>query len=209
MGLGSSAAFAVAVARGFDKYLSLGLDDARINAVAFECEKLAHGTPSGVDNTLATYGEPMLFQNGSALQVEKLQLTAPPPIVIAFSSGRGSTAEQVAAVRSRYEALPEHYDAIFDQMDALSLAGADALRAGDFDKLGALMNIAHGLLAAIEVSTAELDAMVGLARAAGATGAKLTGAGGGGSIVALCPGKTVEVSEALNNAGFTTRLITD
>ena len=207
MGLGSSAALAVAIVRAFDRSLQLGLDAARVNAIAFECEKLAHGTPSGIDNTIATYGKPILFSNADGLQVEEIPLAAPPPVVIAHGSQRGSTAEQVAGVRRRYERLSKHYDAVFDEMDALSLAGAAALRAGNFDELGALMNVAHGMLAAIEVSTPELDAMVGIARAAGAAGAKLTGAGGGGSIAALCPGNAVEVSDALGAAGFSTLLL--
>ena len=202
MGLGSSAAFAVAIVRAYDKSLGLGLDDARINAIAFACEKLAHGTPSGVDNTIATYGKPMLFSNAAELQVEELDLTATVPLVVAFSGHRGSTAKQVAGVRQRCERHPDHYNALFDQMDALSVAGAAALQRGDYAELGALMNIAHGLLAAIEVSTPELDAMCGIARAAGAAGAKLTGAGGGGSIVAVCPGKEADVSDALKLAGF-------
>ena len=204
MGLGSSAAFAVAIVRAFDKALGLGLDDARVNAVAFECEKLAHGTPSGVDNTLATFGKPMLFSNSGELRVQELQPGARVPIIIAFSHSRGNTAEQVAAVRQRYEELGEHFAALFDQMGDLSRAGSEALQAGDFAKLGGFMNIAHGLLAAIGVSTPELDAMVGIARASGAVGAKLTGAGGGGSIVALCPGTEAEVNAALQAAGFET-----
>ncbi len=204
MGLGSSAALAVAIVRALDRSLQLGLDDARVNAIAFECEKLAHGTPSGIDNTLATFGKPILFSNAEELCVEEIALAAPPPIVIAYGIQRGSTAEQVAGVRSRYERMTNRYEALFNEMDAVALAGAAALRAGDFDELGALMNIAHGLLAAIEVSTAELDAMVAVARAAGAAGAKLTGAGGGGSIVALCPGNAVEVGNAMRAAGFNT-----
>ena len=107
-------------------------------------------------------------------------------------------------MRSRREHSEEHYDAIFAQIDRLSLAGAAALEQRNHEELGRLMNICHGLLAAIEVSTPELDAMVSIARSAGAVGAKLTGAGGGGSIVALCPGNEGQVEEALRAAGFST-----
>ena len=89
-------------------------------------------------------------------------------------------------------------------MDALSLAGADALTAGDYAELGRLMNICQGLLNAIGVSTPELEGMLSIARAAGAAGAKLTGAGGGGSIVASCPGAVDDVTAALESAGFRT-----
>jgi hydroxymethylglutaryl-CoA reductase len=204
MGLGSSAAFAVAIARAFNAKLELDADDARINSIAFECEKLAHGTPSGIDNTIATYNEAMLFRNDVELEIRRLTLKEPVPIVIACSSQPGLTKQQIANVRMRRGQNPEHYAAIFSEMDALAQAGADALASADYAQLGGLMNICHGLLNAIGVSTAELESMVSLARASGATGAKVTGAGGGGSIVALCPGSVVEVSRVLESAGFRT-----
>jgi len=204
MGLGASAAFAVAITRAFNAKHDLGLDDVAINDVAYECEKLAHGTPSGVDNTIATYAEPMLFSNDGALEIQNVSISEPPPLVIACSHQTGRTREQVANVRSRHEQSPAHYDAIFTQVDELSLAGAEALSSGDYEALGRLMNICHGLLNAIEVSNAELESMVALARAAGAAGAKITGAGGGGSIVALCPGTVDEVTAAMEIAGFRT-----
>jgi len=204
MGLGSSAAFAVAIARAFNSELALGFDDERINAVAFECEKLAHGTPSGIDNTIATYGEAMLFRNTGSPGFRRVTLAASPPIVVACSNAPGLTKEQVAGVRTRRGQSPAHYNAIFDEIDALSQSGAAALAGSDYAELGRLMNMCHGLLNAIEVSTAELESMVAIARAAGAVGAKLTGAGGGGSIVALCPGSLAVVEAALQTAGFKT-----
>jgi hydroxymethylglutaryl-CoA reductase len=204
MGLGSSAAFAVAIARAFNAELALGLDDATINTIAFQCEELAHGMPSGVDNTIATYNEPMLFRNVGSLEFESVPLVEPAPIVIACSGRSGLTREQVAAVRLRREQCAAHYDAIFDEIDALSKAGAAALAECDYAGLGRYMNICHGLLNAIEVSTAELESMVAIARAAGAVGAKVTGGGGGGSIVALCPDSVAEVNDALSAAGFRT-----
>jgi hydroxymethylglutaryl-CoA reductase len=204
MGLGASAAFAVAIVRAFDVALELGLDDERVNAIAFACEKLAHGTPSGVDNAIATYGTPMLFRNAGKLEAETLTLSEPPPVVIACSSQRGLTRDVVAGVRARRERSIGRYDTLFEEIDALSRAGAAALLKADYAELGALMNICHGLLNAIEVSTAELESMVSIARAAGATGAKLTGAGGGGSMVALCPGSEKDVAGALESAGFVT-----
>ncbi|NIL94860.1 MAG: hydroxymethylglutaryl-CoA reductase, degradative [Woeseiaceae bacterium] len=204
MGLGASAAFAVAITRAFNSKLKLGLDDEAVNEVAFECEKLAHGTPSGIDNTIATYAVPMLFRNDGVLETKEISVAEQLPIVIACSSQTGRTRDIVAGVRERRELATEQYDAVFAQMDALSLAGTAALERADYDELGRLMNICHGLLTAIEVSTPELEAMVAIARAAGAAGAKLTGAGGGGSIVALCPGCVDDVSHALQSSGFRT-----
>ena len=207
MGLGSSAAIAVAVTRAICDVMQLAADNERINAIAFECEKLAHGTPSGVDNTISTYAEPMLFRNDGALQIEPLTLTEVPPIIIAYSSEVGLTSEQVAGVRSRYERAPQRYSALFDEIDSISLAGAQLLQARDYGELGLAMNVCHGLLNAIEVSTPELERMVMLARSAGAAGAKLTGGGGGGSIIALCPGATDSVQNALHEAGYKTLVL--
>ena len=204
MGLGSSAAIAVAIIRGFNDAFDLGINNERINATAYECEKLAHGTPSGVDNTIATYAHPMLFRRGDDLEISPIELSEPAPIVIAFGGATGMTIEQVAGVRARREKNTAHYDAVFDEIDAISLAGAEALASADYVQLGALMNICHGLLNAIEVSTPELEDMVSIARASGAAGAKLTGAGGGGSIVAICPGTQDAVAAALVAAGFET-----
>ena len=115
----------------------------------------------------------------------------------------------MAAVRQQHDAHPGHLDALFDEIDALCLDGAAALREGDYGTLGACMNLCHGLLNAIGVSTPELESMVTIAREQGAVGAKLTGAGGGGSIVALCPESRAEVGAALKAAGFRTLGVAD
>jgi hydroxymethylglutaryl-CoA reductase len=206
MGLGSSAALAVAVTRALAQAIGVDVDDARVNEIAYRCEELAHGTPSGVDNTLASYGRPMLFRRGETLDLEAVELREQPPIVIAFSSHGGSTLEQVAAVRERHARSRAAYERVFDEIDALAGAGAAALERGDYEELGTMMNINQGLLNALGVSTPELEDMVALARAHGAAGAKLTGAGGGGSIVALCPGVQDAVRQAFAAAGYETLL---
>jgi hydroxymethylglutaryl-CoA reductase len=204
MGLGSSAAIAVAITRAFGKFLDIELDEERVNAIAYECEKLAHGTPSGVDNTLATYGQAMLFCNKDGLEMQPLALTEDPPLLIALSHDTGGTHAQVEAVGLRYQQNSSQYDALFDQIDDLSQQGAALLLARKYEECGQLMNICHGLLNAIQVSTPELERMIALARYHGAAGAKLTGAGGGGAMIALCPGKYDEVRDALRQAGYRT-----
>ncbi len=204
MGLGSSASLAVAVIRALDHAFSLGLDDEAVNALAFQCETLAHGTPSGVDNTLATYAEPLLFQNRGELETRPLRLSATPPLVVAWGEEPGLTAIQVAGVRERRLRTPAHFDSVFEKIDELTLASAAALEAEDFRSVGDAMNLCHGLLNAIGVSTPTLERMVHIAREAGAVGAKLTGGGGGGSIVALCPDNAGTVAAALESYGFTT-----
>ena len=206
-GLGSSAAIAVAIARAFNNALQLGLDDEGVNAIAFASEKLAHGTPSGVDNTLATFSRPMLFRNAGGLQFESLGIDTPPPLIVAWGQETGRTTEQVAGVRKRREQSVAHFDYLFDEMDRLSQQGAALLQAAKWEELGALMNICHGLLNAIGVSTPDLERMVALARQSGAVGAKITGAGGGGSMVALCPGNASAVDAELRRAGYQTLVL--
>ena len=201
-GLGSSAAAAVALIRAFDNVHALGMSNDAINRLAFECEKLAHGDPSGVDNTVATYGEAVLYCKAQAPPMKVLTLHELPPLVIATSGKQASTREQVEAVRRRHARTPDHYDAIFDEIDALTNEGAGALVRRDYRELGMLMNLCHGLLNAMEVSTPELERMVDIARRNGAAGAKLTGAGGGGSIVALCAEEKDRIEQALRDAGY-------
>ena len=208
MGLGVSAAMAVALIRALNSKYSLEMDDVAVNALAFDCEKLAHGTPSGIDNSIATYAVPMLFRKSDELELQHLPATTA-PIVIAFSSQRGSTLQEVEGVRTRRQAQPQHFDAIFSIIDELALTALDALTNKDYVKLGMLMNTSQGLLNAIGVSTPELENMVAIARTAGAAGAKLTGGGGGGSIVAICPGATSEVVAALEASGYETLSLAD
>lgn len=204
MGLGSSAAIAVAVTRAIARCMSIDLDDCKTNEIVFACEKLAHGTPSGIDNTICCYGEAILFRRDDEPRVEVLRLLETPPLVIGFSHEAGRTLDQVAGVRKRRERNRRAYDAIFEQIDKISLSGAKLLAGEKYDELGQMMNLSHGLLNAIEVSTPELETMVAVARESGAVGAKLTGAGGGGSIVALCPGVEEQVCSALRQAGYRT-----
>ncbi|MFQ5610306.1 MAG: mevalonate kinase, partial [Woeseiaceae bacterium] len=202
MGLGSSAAFAVAAIRAFNELLGNRMTDTHVDQLAFRCEELTHGTPSGVDNNLAVYGQPVLYSKGSRTRTRPLPLGETPPLVIASSGSRGNTRDMVAGVRRRYERNEVLYKTIFDEIDEISEAGAAALREKDYDLLGSLMNVCHGFLNAIEVSTPELETMIRIARDAGASGAKLTGAGGGGSIVALCAGTVDEVAAALSAGGY-------
>jgi len=201
-GLGSSAAFAVAVIRAFNLLLDRKLDDVEVDRIAFRCEELTHGTPSGIDNNLATFGQAVLYSRGNRTRTRPIPLDKLPPLVIASCDERGVTRDLIAGVRARRDENPTLYNTIFDEIDEMSVAGATALREHDYALLGSLMNVCHGFLNAIQVSTPELERMVAIAREAGSIGAKLTGAGGGGSVVALCPGRTKAVSAALGAAGY-------
>jgi hydroxymethylglutaryl-CoA reductase len=201
-GLGSSAALAVAFIRALDDAFALNMSDQAINALAFECETVVHGTPSGIDNTLAVFGKAILYRKEGPERILELVLDASPPLLIVSSGIRGITREQVKGVRIRRQQDEAAYERVFAEIGNLSLAGTEALTRGDYKRLGSLMNIGHGLLNALQVSTPLLEEMVDIARASGAAGAKMTGAGGGGCIVALCPGTIGAVSDAMTASGF-------
>ena len=209
-GLGASAAFAVALIRATAECFSIELSDEQVSSLAFECEQIVHGTPSGIDNTVATFGRPILFKKTDAPsghEISDIVTPHPIPIVIGLSGVHALTAHTVAAVRAAWLHNRARYDAIFDQIDSLVGEGADALRRGDTAELGELMNINQGLLNALQVSSPELEQMVAIARRAGALGAKLTGGGGGGAIIALAgPAGAEPIRTALHQGGYITYL---
>ncbi|MBH97913.1 MAG: hydroxymethylglutaryl-CoA reductase [Rhodospirillaceae bacterium] len=202
MGLGGSAAMAVAIVRALDKHFGLGLTNQEVNRLAFESEKVAHGTPSGLDNTVATYGDALVYRSGEPPLVEPLNITQPIPIVIGMTGYEGLTAKTVGRVRNAWKKDRSLYDRIFDQIDSLVLQGVRAIQDNDLLALGELMNVCHGMLNALQVSTPELEHLVDIARENGAIGAKLTGGGGGGSIIALSNGDTKRLVSSIEEAGY-------
>ena len=209
MGLGGSSALAVAIIRAIDHAYKLGLHDGRINELAFECEKAAHGTPSGVDNTVATYGSPLYYQRRDEQPLfSTVKLGQPLELVIGMTGKESLTADTVARVRASWQQYPERYETIFDQIGHLTLSASDAVKSGQLNELGELMNLCHGYLNALQLSTPELEEMIHVARQNGAVGAKLTGGGGGGSMIALCPDSSAPVKAAIEAAGFRTLAIT-
>jgi hydroxymethylglutaryl-CoA reductase len=209
-GLGASAAFAVSVIRAVADRFDIRLSDTEVSRLAYECERIVHGTPSGIDNTVATFGRPILFRKTDAAggpEINDIVTPHPIPIIIGLSGVSSLTSQTVGLVRTAWHRNPERYDSIFTQIDGLVLAGVDALRRGDITELGELMNINQGLLNALQVSSPEIEALVGIARRAGALGAKLTGGGGGGAMIAIAePDGTDSVITAMRRAGFTTYL---
>ena len=204
-GLGGSAAMAVAIIRALDQHFKLGLSDEQVNELAYSCEKVAHGTPSGIDNTVATYGRCLLYRripDAVKPDVRELSLRRSIPLVIGISSKESLTAKTVGDVRTAWRRNPELYERIFREIDQLTLQGVTAVQDYDLERLGDLMNICHGLLNALRVSSWEIEEMVQISREQGALGAKLTGGGGGGSIIALCPERPDKVIAALREAGY-------
>jgi len=209
MGLGGSAALAVAIVRALDLHFRLGLSDAEVNALAYLSEENAHGQPSGIDNTLATYGKPLVYRRGTPPLVELLNVPVPLSIVVGMTRNEGLTARTVANVAEARQRNPRLYEKIFDDIDALVLQAVSAIQDNDVTMLGDLMNINQGLLNALQVSTPELERLINVARDAGAAGAKLTGGGGGGAMLALCSDAavTADVQQAIERQGFRTLAI--
>jgi mevalonate kinase len=182
-GLGSGAAVSVAILRAVSGFLGHPLSEEQVSQLAFEVEKLHHGTPSGIDNTVVTYARPLFFVKEQP--VEFLEVAAPFTLLIADSGVSTPTRETVGAVRTAWQAEPERHERIFAQIGELARQARKVLAAGDNEQLGPLMDTNHELLQQLEVSSPELDTLVAAARSAGALGAKLSGGGRGGNIIAL------------------------
>jgi mevalonate kinase len=205
-GLGASAASSVAIARAIAQELGMKISNEKINQVAYEAEKAYAGNPSGIDNTAATYGGLMWFKKnmgGGPDKVEPLSIKEPVEIVIGSTGKVANTKAMVEGVAERKLKNPQKYNQIFKRAEELAYEGRAALEFFNLKKIGDLMNENHRLLQEIEVSSKELDFLVELARKQGAIGAKLTGGGGGGCMVALTPGKELhgKVASAFKTAG--------
>ena len=200
-GLGSSAAASGAVIRAV-------LDACRRDASADElfaltqmAERVAHGNPSGLDAAATSSSSPIRFQGGRMRPVS--QRIAHAHLVIADSGVQGSTREAVSGLRRRYEQDAEGMGPLIDGLGALARTAITALHDGDAPALGEAMNRAHTVLTGLDLSLPVLDRLVGAARRAGALGAKLTGGGLGGCVIALTgsEGAADRVRSALRRAG--------
>ncbi|UCD26307.1 MAG: mevalonate kinase [Candidatus Bathyarchaeota archaeon] len=206
-GIGASAASSVAIARAIAKEFEMDLSDGRINEAAYEAEKAYAGNPSGIDNTAATYGGLIWFKknlSGGPNTIEKLNIREPVEIIIGNTGIVADTKEMVAGVAARKKNNPKKYNPLFKQAEGIAFPARKALEEFNLKKVGKLMNENHHLLRKIEVSCKELDYLVTLAREQGAFGAKLTGGGGGGCMVALTPRKELQeaVATAMEKEGF-------
>ena len=207
-GLGSGAAVTVALARALAAHLDRPMTDEELNAFAYEIEKLHHGTPSGIDNSVVTYVRPVYFVRGQP--IETFNVGEPFTIVIADTGISAPTRESVGDVRRLWMEEPSRWERIFDKIGDISSAARRAIEAGTLNTLGELMNENHTLLQTLTVSSPELDRLVETARKAGALGAKLSGGGRGGNMIALVPMKIAEtVSFSLREAGAKNTIITN
>jgi len=199
-GLGSGAAISTALVRALAGFLGHTLEPAEISTLVFEVEKIHHGTPSGIDNTVVAYEQPVYFVRGHP--VERLIVAAPFTLLIGDTGTRSPTRSVVKHVRRAWKRNPARCDALFDQIGDITDEARRAIETGDIDALGPLMDENHALLIELGVSSPQLDELVETARLFGALGAKLSGAGRGGNMIALVEDDLVEdVTEALKEGG--------
>jgi mevalonate kinase len=199
-GLGSSAAVVASVTAALGTLLNLQMSKEDIFKITYEAEKYVHGTPSGVDPAIATFGGILLFQMDTGFK--PLEAKTEIPLVIGETGVERSTRVQVEKVRDIRERFPQIVDPIMLAAREISLRAIDAFKENDLETLGSLMNVNHALLYGVGVSDESLEWLVNAARKAGALGAKLTGAGGGGCMIALARSERLDqVLEAIQRAG--------
>lgn len=199
-GLGSSAALAIATLRALADAAGRRLEGGEELRIGRVLEGVFHGTPSGIDPAAAALGRCLRFVAGDPPAIAVLPVAAPVPLVVAFDDAPRSTGAAVGALRARRAADPARHEALFDAIGAVVAAGEAALATGDLAALGRSFDENQALLEALGVSSAALDERVRVARAAGALGAKLTGAGAGGAVIALAP-EAAPVAGALAATG--------
>lgn len=189
VGLGSSAAVSVACGRLLLRAAGKPEDPAEVAKVAWEMEQVFHGTPSGIDHTASALGQMILFRRARPLVAPRIRPVSCPRslrVLVVLVGKRPPTKVTVAALKERRARWKRRYERIFHEMGKLTLEGRRAVEQGDLEGLGDLMNVNHGLLAALQLSSDAVDAMVHKLRGLGALGAKLTGAGGdGGAVIGL------------------------
>jgi mevalonate kinase len=197
-GLGCSAALGVAVARA----LVPGAEASQAAGLAMAWERIFHGNPSGIDAAVAAHGGSILFERGR--EMENVPLPKELTVCLGSTGVASSTKAMVDGVARLRERRPEVVEKAFAGIGSLVRNARLALEAGDVAALGKLMDLNQMILSGLYLSTEQIERVCGLARDAGALGAKLTGAGGGGTVVALTADaeSAAKVLEAWSGAGF-------
>jgi mevalonate kinase len=193
VGLGSSAAICVATVSAVERLYDAGLKQKEISNIAFEGETIIHGKPSGVDNNVSTFAGIMSYDKENGIKRHKIDKDI--PFIIGNTGKKRSTKKMVEKVASLKERTTKEMDKILNSMGMIAESGLDALLEADLGRIGNLMNLNHGLLSAIGVSTMKLEILCHTSRNNGALGAKLTGAGGGGCMIALSKEADIPIIE--------------
>lgn len=202
-GLGSGAAVSAAIARAIANVCHHQLPPHALSELVYQVETLHHGTPSGIDNTVIAFEQPVYFIKQQPIR--RLNVIQPFHLVIADTGVVAPTHQAVSGVRSRWQANRQRYEHCFDQIGRLTETARAIIEQGQADKaqLGQLMDENQTILETIGVSSPDLQHLIGVARTHGALGAKLSGAGHGGNMIALAASQTAatDLADALSGAG--------
>ena len=204
-GVGASAASCVSLARALNDEFNLNLSIDEINRIGWEGEFAYHGVPSGVDNTASTYGGILLYQvRNKKKDFEKIQISKPIEIVLGNSGITADTSLLRVETEKQRKSNPKLFwsrlKIISEQVNEVRMG----LEAGDFRRVGQLMTANHEILIDMGLSHEKLISLCNLALEQGALGAKLTGGGMGGYMIALTPGQSLQgaVSSAIKKQGY-------
>ncbi len=191
-GLGSSASLAAAYALAYTAFHGSPLDRSKLLAVSYEAEKVAHGNPSGIDNTIAVYGGSLIYKRGSPPQRISVSLPVGYKLIVADTGIQRNTRRVVEHVLRVADATWKASKFIYTAADAIIDLALNALKNNDAELLGLLMNLNQGLLNAVGASSKTIEEVLHHMRRGGALGAKLTGAGWGGAVIALVSEENVD-----------------
>ncbi|MGB7474424.1 mevalonate kinase [Trichococcus sp.] len=201
-GMGSSAAVSVALTRALFAYFDKPLDQATLLRLVNISEMVAHGNPSGLDAATASGEAPLFYIKGQPFEAFPLNLKA--YMIVGDTGVTGQTKEAVASIATKLNGKnPQQYRDAITCLGSLAQTAKSAIEANNPQQLGQLMNQAHEVLSFLDVSSPDLDRLVSAARSAGALGAKLTGGGRGGCMIALASTRSEaeKVEESLRQAG--------
>lgn len=199
-GMGSGAAVTTALFRALLHLMNRSIPDEELNKLVYEVEKIHHGTPSGIDNTVIVFEQPIYFVRNQAL--ERFRVGQPFMLLVGNTGIESSTKIAVSDVRLLYDSNADLISVKFKQIGELVRSGRTAIEDGDCISLGKIMSRNHQLLQELTVSSLELDTLVAAALDSGALGAKLSGAGRGGNMIALVnEERMTSVQQALLKAG--------
>lgn len=194
-GMGSSAAVAVSLAHSLLRFCGIDPSKELVSKIAFEAEKIIHKRPSGIDNTLATYGGMIYYRAGEFKRID-FEWPREYSLLIVNTGIERNTGVVVKDVLDLYERRKSIIHNIYVAAEKLVEEALSILRSGDMSTLGELMNIAQGLLYTINVSCEKCEELIWLLRRLGALGAKVSGAGRGGIVIALF--RNEEIHRAIN-----------
>jgi mevalonate kinase len=206
-GMGSGAAVSTAIVRALARHFDHWFSSRALSNLVYQVEVFYHGTPSGIDNTVVAFEKPVYFVKDVGWEI--FWVGKPFLLAIADTGIESSTREVVGDLRHRTQAEPARYQSLFDRAGEIAVTARSAIEQGQLETMAELMNENHALLQEMGVSCAELDRLVVAAREGGAMGAKLSGAGWGGNMIALVTQETRGcVDMMLRLAGATNVIVT-